>query len=214
MARATVRHPVFARLYSRVAGPALARAGITVHRRRLLGELTGEVLEIGAGNGLNFPYYPADVTRVTAVEPEPRLRALAEEAARSAPVPVTVTAARAEQLPFPDGSFDAAVTCLTLCSVADQPAAVAELHRVLRPGGRLRFFEHVRAESPRMRRVQKALDATVWPLFCGGCHTGRDTAAAITDAGFAVTELDRFAFPETSVPSPASTHILGTAERP
>lgn len=214
MARTRVRHPVFARVYSRFAGPALARAGIDAYRVRLVAGLSGEVLEIGAGNGLSFPHYPATVTRLTAVEPEPRLRALAALAAPDAPVPVRVVAGRAERLPFPAASFDAAVACLTLCSVGDQPAALAEVRRVLRPGGRLRFFEHVRADSSGLRRVQRAVDATVWPLLCGGCHTGRDTAAALTAAGFSVTELDRFPFPEAGFRSPATPHILGTAERP
>ncbi|GAA2628306.1 class I SAM-dependent methyltransferase [Streptomyces vastus] len=208
------RHPVFARFYAKVAGPALDKAGITEHRKRLLSGLTGEVVEIGAGNGLNFAHYPPEVKRVLAVEPEPRLRAMAEQSARTTSVQVDVIDGVAEQLPVPDGSFDAAVVCLTLCSVADPRAALAELHRALRPGGQLRFFEHVRADSPAMRRVQHAVDATVWPLLMGGCHTGRDTQAAITATGFTLTSLEKFAFPETRVPSPAATHILGTAERP
>jgi len=212
MARST-RHPVFARFYAKVGGPALARAGMDAHRRGLLAGLTGEVLELGVGPGLNFPFYPPEVTRVVAVEPEPRLRALAEQAARTAPVPVEVVATRAEHLAVADASFDAAVACLVLCSVADQPAALAELHRVLRPGGVLRFFEHVQAQTSRMRRVQRALDATVWPLLNGGCHTGRDTATAITTAGFIITDLHHLAFPDTKYALPATAHISGTAVR-
>jgi ubiquinone/menaquinone biosynthesis C-methylase UbiE len=208
------RHPVFARFYARVAGPALAKAGIIEHRKRLLNGLTGHVIEIGAGNGLNFPHYPPGVKRLLAIEPEPRLRGFAEDAAHTAPVQVKVADGRAEQLPAADASFDAAVVCLTLCSVNDPAAALAEIHRVLRPGGQLRFFEHVRADSPAMQRVQRAADATFWPLLCGGCYTGRDTAAAITTAGLTLTTVEKFAFPDTKFPSPAATHILGTAERP
>ncbi|MER8044713.1 class I SAM-dependent methyltransferase [Streptomyces sp. NPDC094032] len=209
----SVRHPLFARFYARFAGPALDRAGIAAHRRRLVAGLSGEVIELGAGNGLNFAYYPPEVVRVRAVEPEPRLRAEALRRAGAATVPVELVDARAEELPFADASFDAAVVCLVLCSVADPQAGLAELRRVLRPGGRLRFFEHVQADSPGTRRLQRGLDATVWPRLMGGCHTGRDTERAIGGAGFTVTEIERFAFPETRIPSPSAVHVLGTALR-
>jgi ubiquinone/menaquinone biosynthesis C-methylase UbiE len=210
----TIRHPVFARYYAKLGGPALDKAGIGAHRRRLLAGLTGQVVELGAGSGMNFGHYPDGVTRVLAVEPEPTLRAMAEHAAMSAPVPIEVINARGEALPFTDASLDAAVVCLVLCSVADVPATLAELRRVVRPGGSLRFFEHVRAGGPWMRRAQRAVDATFWPLVNGGCHTGRDTAAEITLAGFEITAIDRFEFPEVRVPQPASAHILGSAVRP
>ncbi|GAA1953256.1 class I SAM-dependent methyltransferase [Catenulispora subtropica] len=209
-----IRHPVFARFYAKVAGPALDKAGIGPHRDRLLAGLEGDVVEIGAGNGLNFSHYPAGVKRVFAVEPDPTLRGYAGRAAARAPVPVEVVEGRAEALPFPRASFDAAVVCLVLCSVPDQAVALAEIRRVLRPGGTLRFFEHVQADSPKMRQVQRVLDRTVWPLFSGGCHTGRDTAAAIAAAGFELTDLDNFLFPESRLPLPAAAHILGTAVRP
>ncbi|WP_431782899.1 class I SAM-dependent methyltransferase [Streptomyces chumphonensis] len=205
---------MFARLYARLAGPALARAGADEYRRSLLAGLDGEVVEIGAGNGLNFPHYPVSVRRVVAVEPERHLRAMAGRAARTAPVPVEVVDGAAEGLPFPDGAFDAAVACLVLCSVADQERALGEVRRVLRPGGELRFFEHVRSESAGMRRVQGVLDATLWPRLMGGCHTGRDTGAAIAAAGFEVTGLRRLRFPATARATPSSSHILGTAVRP
>ncbi|MEU5904469.1 methyltransferase domain-containing protein [Micromonospora sp. NPDC047527] len=210
---AAVSHPVFARVYERLS-VAMDRAGLDEFRRDVVAGLSGRVIEVGAGNGRMFGHYPPAVTEVVAVEPERRLRAAAVRAAATAPVPVTVVDGLAEALPAGDGEFDAAVAALVLCTVPDQGNALAEIHRVLRPGGQLRFFEHVAAEDPgRLRRIQRLVDATVWPKLCGGCHTGRDTTAAITAGGFVIEELRRFRFPATSS-SPSSPCVLGRAIRP
>jgi ubiquinone/menaquinone biosynthesis C-methylase UbiE len=182
-----VRNPVFARWFPVLARMMEREAGR--YREEMLIGLTGRAVEIGAGNGMNFPHYPSGLDEVVAVEPEPYLREKAEEAAAGAPVPVTVVDAVGDELPFGDDSFDAGVACLVLCSVSDPAAALAELRRVLKPGAELRFLEHVRSPSPRKARVQRALDRSrVWPLMAGGCHCSRDTRTTIERAGFAIQE--------------------------
>ena len=203
-----VRHPIFARYYARVGH--LMDAEIGDHRRRLLAGLTGRVLEVGAGNGLNFPHYPVTVTEVLAIEPEPYLRRQALTTARQAPVPIRVTDGTAEALPAPDRGVDAVVTSLVLCTVADPDQALAEVRRVLRPGGRLRFYEHVRATDPRLARWQDRLERP-WGWLVGGCHPNRDTVAAITAAGLRLVQLDRFDL--QAMPSLTRLHVLGVAER-
>ncbi|MEU7073318.1 class I SAM-dependent methyltransferase [Streptomyces narbonensis] len=208
-----VHHPLFARFYARVSVSADARGGIAALREELLSGLTGRVVEIGAGNGLNFAHYPAGVTEVVAVEPEPRLRRLAEEAARGAPVPVSVLPGTAEALPAEDGEFDAAVASLVLCTVRSVPRALAEVRRVVRPGGELRFFEHVVAGTPGLARVQRGLDRTVWPLLFGGCHTSRDAIGAIGAAGFTLGRYRSFDLPQSGPRTPSSPCVLGRAMR-
>lgn len=124
---------------------------------------------------------------------------------------MTVVAGTADRLPLPGTSTDAAVLCLVMCSLADRAAALAEIGRVLRPDGVLRFLEHTIAESPGLRRVQRIADATVWPLLTGGCHTATDPAAAITAAGFEITDCRRLQFPAGRFTQPSSPHVLGTA---
>ena len=206
------RHPVFARWYARVS-PGMDAGGMAEYRQRALAGLAGSVIEIGAGSGLNFPHYPPEVTRVLAVEPEPYLRGVAGQAAGRAAVGIEVKDGAAERLPAAGSSFDAAVATLVLCTVADQRAALREMHRVVRPGGELRFIEHVRADTPGLCRVQHALDATVWPFFSGGCHVSRDTLSGIAGAGFTVTKSEAFRFPVTQIPMPASPHVWGIAVR-
>lgn len=203
------RHPVFARVYPRISHAAERRGGAE-HRKTLLEGLEGRVIEIGAGHGLNFPYYPQGVAEVLAVEPEPHLCALAQRASASALVSVEVRRGIAEALPAEDGEFDAAVVSLVLCSVADQSAALAEIVRVLRPAGELRFYEHVISNRPATARLQRALDATIYPPLAGGCHCARDTGAAIRQAGFEIEREDRIAFKPSPI-VPAIPHLLGAA---
>ncbi len=203
-----VRHPVFARVYARVGH--LMDAEIADHRRRLLAGLAGRVLEVGAGHGLNFPHYPATVTEVLAIEPEPYLRRLALAAARQAPVPIRVVSGTAEALPAADTAVDTVVASLVLCTIADLDRALAEVCRVLRPGGRLCFYEHVRAEDARLARWQDRL-ARPWGWLVGGCHPNRDTVAAVTAAGLRLVALDRFDL--QAMPALARPHVLGVAQR-
>ncbi len=206
-----VRHPIFARLCAHFIERE-ERAGQAEHRDRLLSGLTGRVIEIGAGTGVNFRHYPSSVTEVLAIEPEPYLRGVATDAAHRAPVPVIVADAVADALPAPDESFDAAIVSLVLCSVSDAQRALAELRRVLRPGGELRFYEHVLARKATLARAQRLAERSFWPHVGGGCHPARDTAHAIEQAGFDIECCERFSFgpPMMVLVSP---RILGLARR-
>lgn len=186
--------------------------GVEDHRRRVLAGLVGRVLEVGAGEGANFRHYPSMVD-ATAVEPEPYLRARAVERAADSAARIEVVDGTAERLEFADGAFDAVVATLVLCSVTDQRQALGEIHRVLRPGGELRFYEHVRATTRPMRVAQRVLDTTVWPLVAGGCHTGRDTPAMIESSGFEISQVEELRFPDIRLNTPVSRHVLGVAVR-
>jgi ubiquinone/menaquinone biosynthesis C-methylase UbiE len=212
--RDAVHHPLFARFYARVSVTAETRMGMGRVRERLLGGLSGRVIEIGAGNGLNFAHYPGTVSEVVAIEPERRLRQLAVEAARRAEVPVDVVPGAAEALPVKSEGFDAAVVSLVLCSVRDVPRALGELRRVLRPGGEVRFFEHGRGGGRVMTFSQHALDRTVWPVLSGGCHLAREPVRALRDAGFELGPYRRMLMPEEGPTLPTSYCVLGTAWRP
>ncbi|ETW22342.1 methyltransferase type 11 [Mycobacterium gastri 'Wayne'] len=204
-------HPLCARLYVKQSQAAETR-GLADQRRRMLAGLAGEVVEIGAGNGLNFARYPQAVTLVHAFEPDPYLRERAARAADAAAVPVKLGDAAAEDLPLEDASVDSAVTSLVLCSVSEPRRAIAELHRVLRPGGELRFNEHVVSKRPVGRALQRTADATIWPTLSGGCHLARDTRTALEDGGFGIELVERFVF-RVSALDPPKTHILGVARR-
>lgn len=205
------QHPRFARLYERISAES-ERRGTAEYRDRALAGLAGRVIEVGAGNGMNFSHYPATVTEVVAVEPENNLRSLAEHAAATAPVPVKVVAGHGDALLFDEASFDAAVVSLVLCSVPEPGHFLAEVRRVLKPGGQLRFFEHVRSSSPLIGVFQDVI-TPVWGVIGGGCHLNRDSRAVIEAAGFEIDELDRFGYAPLKF-VPAHAHILGRAHKP
>lgn len=204
-------HPIFARFFDRLS--RLMEPDVGVHRDRLLAGLSGRVLEVGSGNGVNFGHYPATVKEVVALEPEEYMREKAQQAGREAPVPVRVLDGVASRLPFESSTFDAAVASLVLCSVPELDVALTELRRVLKDGAELRFMEHVRADRPAKARIQALLDRSgLWPLLGGGCHCSRRTPAAIEAAGFRVLELETLAFgPSWWITNP---HVRGAARAP
>ncbi|WP_006243001.1 class I SAM-dependent methyltransferase [Mycolicibacterium tusciae] len=212
----TVNNPFFARLWTVMS--AHETDAIRLLRRENLAGLTGRVLEVGAGTGTNFEFYPDTVTEVVAVEPERRLAQLAQQAAATAPVPVTVSTDTVEQYmasgrePFDSAPFDAVVCSLVLCSVSDPESVLRELHSLLRPGGELRYLEHI-ASSGARAGLQKFADATVWPRMLGNCHTHRHTEQAITNAGFAVSGARREWTMPRWVPLPVAEFAIGRAAK-
>jgi ubiquinone/menaquinone biosynthesis C-methylase UbiE len=204
-----VQHPLFARFAAFIA----ANEGDEErdYRRETVAGLSGRVIEIGSGSGPNFEHYPDTVSELVAVEPEPNLRAKAIDAARESGRPIRMVDAVADDLPFEDGAFDAAVAVLVLCSVPDQARALGELRRVVRPGGELRFYEHVIGSSRRLATVQRALAPGLARVF-GGCRADRDTGAAIEEAGFHMERCRRFLRRNLSEAA-AAPRILGAARR-
>jgi SAM-dependent methyltransferase len=207
---ADVDNPFFARLWTAMSGHETEEMrGL---RRDNVTGIRGRVLEVGAGTGTNFAHYPPGVTEVVAIEPEPRLAARAREAAAHAPVPVTVTLDSIEDFE-PGEPFDAVVCSLVLCSVDDPDGVLRQVFSLLRPGGELRYLEHI-AESGARAPLQKAADATVWPRLLGNCHTHRHTETTITAAGFLVEDARRERLLPSWVPLPVSELALGRAVRP
>jgi SAM-dependent methyltransferase len=208
--RNKVDNPFFARFWTFMANHE--SEALRKLRRENLAGLSGRVLEVGAGTGSNFVLYPTSVEEVVAIEPEPRLNAIAGRTAATAPVPVTVTDRTVEELE-PSAPFDAVVCSLVLCSVDDQEGVLRQLFSRLRPGGELRYFEHVASEGAR-GRMQTLVDATIWPRMFGNCHTHRDTERIIATTGFQPqSSRHEWQFPSW-VPMPVSELALGIAVRP
>jgi ubiquinone/menaquinone biosynthesis C-methylase UbiE len=201
-----VRERIFAALYDPLGAHWEKKHGREL-RRKLLAEVRGRVLEIGVGTGQSFAHYPP-VDELVGVEPsEPMLRRARIRAAETGR-DVSLVEAPAEQLPFEDESFDTVVTMAVLCTVDDPERSLREIRRVLRPGGRFRFLEHVRSSDPRRARWQDGLERS-WGFVAGGCHPNRRTLETIEAAGFEVVELEQGELPgQLPLVRP---YILGTA---
>jgi ubiquinone/menaquinone biosynthesis C-methylase UbiE len=163
-------------------------------RQRVAAAAEGRVLEIGAGSGLNFAFYGATVTSVIGLEPSPALLRMARARASSAQVAITLLDASAEAIPLDSDSIDTVVTTWTLCTIPNAPVALAEMRRVLRPGGALRFVEHGRAPEPGVARWQDRLDP-LWSRFAGGCHLNRKIDDLILGNGFQIEALEHARLP-------------------
>jgi ubiquinone/menaquinone biosynthesis C-methylase UbiE len=204
-----LRSRFFAFTYDRFSRGS-EKAGLAVMRRNLIAGARGDVLEIGSGTGANLGYYGTGVASLTVTEPErPMLKRL-ERKAREQNSHATVLRAPAEDLPFEDASFDTVVSTLVLCGVDDQPRVVRELRRVLRPGGRLIFMEHVRSDDPRVAEKQDRMDPVNRFVMC--CDCNRPTLDTIRSGGFEVTELQQTELPKA--PPFVRPLIIGTATVP
>ncbi len=198
-APATFRR-LFAAYYERASRGASEKSFMEPIRKEIVGQAEGLVLEVGAGNGLNFAFYnPEYVERVEATEPDSAMLGYARTRAKTAHVPVILTQAPVEQLPFADAYFDCVVCTLVLCSVNDPLRGLQEIRRVLKPGGRLLMVEHVRAHSRVLAFVQDLL-TPINRLFAGNCHWNRSTEQTVHKAGFQDVELERRALSGGLIP--------------
>jgi ubiquinone/menaquinone biosynthesis C-methylase UbiE len=201
-------HPRFASFYEWFARLGQQRRLIDPLRKASAGQASGVVVEVGAGNGLNFSWYdPQRVERVEATEPDSAMLAYARERAGQAAVPITLTQASVEALPWADATFDSAVATLVFCSVSDPVRGLAEIKRVLKPGGTLFLFEHVRSQTSVLAHVQDALVPVTTRLF-GNCHWNRDAAHLVREAGFQVAQVRSVAGGLALMP-----HLLLAAQR-
>ena len=199
------------RVLPRIINIACGTKTVEPLRRKVCAGLSGHVIEIGFGSGLNVPFYPAAVTRVTAVEPSDVGWKLAAKRLAATGVPVQRSGLDGQVLPFADDSFDAALSTWTLCTIPDVAAALREVRRVVKPGGKLHFLEHGLAPDERVRHWQRRLDP-LQQRVAGGCHFTRPIAELLMTAGFSIDELD--VFYEKGAPKFAGADSLGVATSP
>ncbi len=184
-------------IFPRILDWSLGTPEFGKYRRLALEPARGETLEIGFGTGLNLPYYPGAVTKLTAIDSENMLQTRVERRIAACPIPVTKMQLDAQgRLPFDDHTFETVVSTMTLCSISDTTAALAEIRRVLKPGGRFVFFEHGRSDNPEVARRQDRYNP-IQKIIGVGCNMNRKIDKLIEDAGFEVTQLDRFMLPKT-----------------
>jgi len=205
----SLRASLFAMTYDRQIAKA-EEAGLRAMRQRLLADAVGQVLEIGAGTGANLSCYGPEVESLTVTEPQVSMVRRLERKVSDRGAAAKVLRAPAEDLPFNDDAFDAAVSTLVLCGVDDQPRALRELRRVLRPGGRLLFLEHVRSDDPARARLQDRMNWLNRMLVM--CDCNRSTLSTIEQVGFTVTSLEHTALPKA--PKFVSPAIMGVATKP
>jgi len=204
--RRSLRDRIFAAVYDRLSARTEEKFGAEL-KRRLLANARGRVLEIGVGTGLSLPHYP-QVDELVGVDPsEPMLRRARRRAAELARE-VRLVEAPAEALPFEDERFDTVVSLAVLCTVDDPARVLREIRRVLRPGGRFVFLEHVRSSDPKLAKLQDRLERP-WGWIAGGCHPNRRTLKAIEGAGFEVVELEREDLPD--IPRLVRPNVMGVA---
>ncbi len=205
-------HRWFAAIYDRMLAPQ-EKKYLGALRAEMLSDIAGDVLEIGAGTGANFQYYKSSA-KVTATEPDPFMLSRARERAAGAAAEIGLHQVPVENLPFPDGSFDFAVSTLVLCSVKDPRKALSEIKRILKPGGELRLYEHVRYANAIGGVVQDVI-SPIWQWFGAGCHPNRDTGRLLYDAGFEIVSAD-VRKPAPPVPPMVFVrpHLQAVARRP
>ena len=173
----------------RLINLSMRQRNLAAYRHRVVPAAEGRVLEIGVGSGLNLPFYTQKAELVMGLDPSPKLLSMARRAARPASIPFDFIEGSAEAIPLEDGSVDTVVTTWTLCSIPDASRSLHEMHRVLKPAGRLLFVEHGRAPEPNVRRWQDRL-TPVWKRVGGGCHLNRAIGTLVESAGFQFERIE------------------------